>query len=144
MFTEMEAAMRDPFEGTWTLNPGESQMDPNHRPTAGTMRWEIQTDGSYRMTAEGIDAKGRPCTERPQTLIPDGQPRPVPDFPGLTAVTTRPDPKTIRGQVKREDGSIVGEGTYVGTSDGRSLGATTAGFVTQLRRFETKTVWDRQ
>ena len=29
-------------------------------------------------------------------------------------------------------------------ADGQSLTATTAGFDTQLRRFEMRTVWDRQ
>jgi serine/threonine protein kinase len=33
---------------------------------------------------------------------------------------------------------------HVVNEDGRSLVATTAGFDTQLRRFEMKTVWDRE
>jgi hypothetical protein len=136
--------MHDPFAGTWKLNPGRSEFDPNHRPTEATMRWEARTDGSYVMTAAGVSEKGEPVTERPQTLVPDGQAYPVPNFPGLSAVTTRPDPNTIHAEVKREDGSIAGQGRYVVASDGQSLVATTAGFDTQLRRFETRTVWDRQ
>lgn len=81
--------------------------------------------------------------ERPQTFIPDGQPRPIPDLPGLSAVTTQPNSRTILAEVRREDGSLVGQGRYVVSTDGRSLDATTAGFDTQLRRFEMKTVWDR-
>ena len=107
------------------------------------MRWELQPDGSYLMTAQGQNAKGEPVAERPQTLIPDGRAYPVPDFPGLVSITTRPEPNTIRAEAKREDGSTVGEGTYVVAADGQSLTATTAGFDTQLRRFEMQTVWDR-
>ncbi|HXP61175.1 MAG TPA: hypothetical protein VN829_11830, partial [Dongiaceae bacterium] len=117
---------------------------PNHRPSAGTMVFELDPQGRYLTQAEGIDAQGRKVAERPQILIPDGQPYPFPDFPGLTAVTARPDPHTLQAEVRREDGSIVGQGSYVVSADGSSLIATTAGFDTQLRRFETRTAWDRQ
>ena len=136
--------MHDPFVGTWKLNPGKSQFDPNHRPSEGTMRWELDTDGTYVMKAEGLNGKGERVVERPQRLIPDGQPYPVPDFPGLHAVTSRPQPNAIHAEVRREDGTIAGQGRYVVADDGQSLSATTAGFDTQLRRFEMLTVWDRQ
>ncbi len=38
--------MHDPFIGTWKLNPGKSQFDPNHRPSEATMRWELDADGT--------------------------------------------------------------------------------------------------
>ena len=136
--------MQDVFVGTWELNPEKSTFDANHRPTAGTMRFELGDGGTYVMKAEGLDQKGERVAERPQTLVPDGRPYPVPDFPGLSAVTTRPDPHTLRAECRREDGSIAGEGSYVVSADGVSLTATTAGFDTQLRRFEMKTVWDRR
>lgn len=135
--------MHDPFVGTWKLNPARSQFDPNHRPGEGTMSWELDASGSYVMRAHGVNAKGENVAERPQTMIPDGRPYPIPDFPGLTTVTSRPDARTIRAEARREDGSIAGEGTYVVSEDGASLTATAAGFDTQLRRFETRTVWDR-
>lgn len=136
--------MMDPFVGTWTLNRNTSTFDANHRPNQGTMRWERTEDGRYTLQAEGVNAKGEPCVERPQTFIPDGQPRPIPDLPGLSAVTTQPDARTILAEVRREDGSLAGQGSYVVSEDGGSLIATTAGFDTQLRRFEMKTVWERQ
>ena len=136
--------MRDPFVGTWKLNPSRSNFDANHQPTGGTMEWKAGLGGTYLMTASGFNAKGEPVTERPQTLVPDGRPYPVPDFPGLSAVTTRVDPNTLRAEAKREDGSTAGEGTYSVSEDGLSMTATTAGFDTQLRRFEMKTVWERK
>jgi hypothetical protein len=135
--------MPDLFVGTWTLNPARCEFDPNHRPTSGTLVFERDPEGQYVMKAEGTDASGKRVTERPQTFVPDGKPRPLPDFPGLSAYATQPRPHELRAQVKREDGSIVGEGTYVVSADGMSLTATSAGFDTQLRRFETRTVWDR-
>jgi hypothetical protein len=136
--------MHDPFIGTWKLNPKSSEFDPNHRPTEGTMHWERDAEGWYLLRAEGTNARGEKVAERPQKFIPDGQAYPVPDFPGLSAVTSRPNPKALRAEVRREDGTIAGEGTYVVAEDGQSMTATTAGFDSQLRRFEMRTVWDRQ
>jgi hypothetical protein len=135
--------MHDPFVGTWTLNPSKSLFDRNHRPSAGTMTWQLDADGAYRLLAEGLDEKGQPCVEQPQRLVPDGKPYPVAQLPGLNAVTSRPDPRTLHGQVTREDGSIAGEGRYVVSPDGTTLTASTTGFDSQLRRFDTRTVWDR-
>jgi hypothetical protein len=136
--------MLDPFIGTWTLSPEKSTFDPNHRPAAATMRWESQPDGAYLMTAAGVNARQEPVSERPQRLVPDGRPVPVPDFPGLVTVTSRPHARTIRAEVRREDGSLAGEGTYVVDEEGATMTATTAGFDSQLRHFETQTVWDRR
>jgi hypothetical protein len=135
--------MTDLFVGTWKLNPGKSHYDENHRPSEGTMHFRVAPGGGYLMLAEGRNAKGEQVAEAPQTLIPDGRPYPVPGFPGLTTVTTRSQPHTIEAEVRREDGSIVGHGSYVLSDDGASMTATTAGYDTQLRRFEMKTVWDR-
>jgi hypothetical protein len=143
MIPATEDAMHDPIVGTWTLNCEKSGFDPNHRPTAGSLRLERDTAGAYILNAEGLNAKGERVAERPQRLVPDGQAYPVPDFPGLTAVTTQPDPRTLHAEVRREDGSLVGEGRYVVAADGQSMEASTAGFDTQLRRFETRTHWDR-
>ena len=135
--------MRDSFIGTWKLNPEKSNFDPNHRPTAGTMVLELNASSHYLLKAEGLNAKGEKVTERPATLIADGQPHPVPDFPGLSATVSKPDPNTIQTEARREDGSIVGGGSYVVSPDGKSLTATTFGYDSQLREFKQLTVWDR-
>lgn len=136
--------MQDPFVGTWKLNPAQSEFGPNHRPTAGTMVFERTAEGHYLMKAEGLDAKGEKVAERPQTLIPDGQLHPIPGFPGLSAVATRPDPNTLTGEARREDGSVVGGGTFVVSPDGKTLTATNFGYDSQLRQFKQRTQWDRQ
>ena len=135
--------MHDPFIGTWQLNPRKSAFGPNHQPTAGTMVFERDEAGVYLMQAEGI-CDGKRVAERPARFVPDGSAQSCPDLPDLTTVTTRPDPNTLRSEVRREDGSIAGEGTYTVSPDGRSLTGTATGFDSQLRRFETRTVWDRQ
>ena len=135
--------MSDPFVGTWTLNPMRSAFDANHKPAQATMRWQPDAEGGYVMFAEGVDAKGAHCQEKPQRLRPDGMAYPINGFPGLTSVTTRPDPNTIRAEAKREDGSLAGEGTYVVADEGQTMTATTKGFDSQLRPFTQRTVWDR-
>lgn len=135
--------MTDPFIGTWKLDPGGSRFDPNHQPAEATMRFELDAEGAYVMTADGRNERGEPCAEKPQRFVPDGRAYPVPGFPGLVAITTRLDGGTLHGQVRREDGTVAGEGTYGVSPDGTTLTATAAGFDTQLRRFETTTVWTR-
>jgi len=136
--------MQDPFVGTWKLNVEKSEFDANHRPTAGTMVFELDAEGNYLMKADGRGANGEEVKERPAKFIPDGKEHPIPDFPGLKAIATRPDPNTITGEARREDGSVVGGAMYVVSADGMSLTATTSGWDSQLRQFEVRTVWDRQ
>jgi hypothetical protein len=136
--------MHDPFVGTWKLNVEKSEFDGNHRPTAGTMVFEVDAQAHYLMTARGRNAKGEEVAERPMRLIPDGKEHPIPDFPGLRAVATRPDANTLTGEARKEDGSVVGGGTYVVSADGNSLTATNFGWDAQLRQFKQRTVWDRQ
>jgi hypothetical protein len=138
-----EDAMDDPFVGTWTLNPTRSAFDANHKPASATMTWKLDADGAYLLLAEGVNAKGERCREKPQRLCPDGVAYPVDGLPGLTSVTIRPNPHTIRAEAKREDGSLAGEGSYVVDADGTTMIASTRGFDSQLRPFTIKTVWDR-
>jgi hypothetical protein len=135
--------MNDPFVGTWTLNATRSAFDANHKPQQGTMTWELDADGAYLLLAEGVDAKGERCREKPQRFRPDGVAYPIEALPGLTSVTTRLNPTTIRAEAKREDGSLAGEGSYVVADDGQTMTATTKGFDSQLRPFTMETVWER-
>ena len=95
--------MQDPLIGTWKLNADRSEFDPNHRPSAGTMVLELTPEGHYALTAEGVTETGEKCKERRTKLIPDGKEHPVPDFPGLVSIVTRPDLNTLAAEVRRED-----------------------------------------
>src|SRR5919109_1273849 len=140
----MMSTAPDPHVGTWVLDPSGSNFDANHRPRSATLVIDCDGEGRYSITAEGISEKGEKVTEKPQTIIPDGVRRTVPDFPGLSAVASRPDPRTLRADVRREDGSIAGEATYVVSADGRSMTAISCGFDSQLRQFRQETMWTRQ
>ena len=133
----------DPFVGIWRLNCEKSQFSANHRPRGGTMTLNLNPQGYYLMTAEGTSEKGEPVTERPQVLIPDGAPHPIPDFPGLSTICSQPDARTLRAEARREDGSIAGLGEWTVSADGESLIATNSGMDSQLREFRQQTYWER-
>lgn len=133
----------DPFVGTWTLNPPESEFSPHHRPREARMVLSLEPDGHYVMTAEGVNDKGERVTEQSQRFLPDGKPYPVPNLKGLTATCTRPDERTLHTEARREDGSLVGQGTFTVSVDGASLMAVTMGYDSQLRQFRQRTAWDR-
>ena len=135
--------MTDLFVGTWELNPGKSEFDPNHRPAAATLIFELDAEGRYLMKAQGRKENGQTVTERPQQFTPDGQGHPLPEMPGLTVMTRWLDANSMQTEARREDGSVVGGGTYVVSADGQSLTVTNFGWDSQLRQFQQKTVWDR-
>ena len=136
--------MQDLFVGTWELNVEKSEFNANHRPKAGTVVFELDAEGYYLKKAEGINEKGEKCAERPMRFIPDGKEHPIPDFPGLKYMAARPDPNTLTGEARREDGSLAGGGTTVVSADGTSLTITNFGYDAQLRQFKQLTVWDRR
>jgi hypothetical protein len=133
----------DPFLGTWTLRPEKSTFDANHRPSQATMVFEIESDGHYVMRAEGVNGEGKQVSEKPQHFITDGQERPLPDFPELIVVATRPEANMLHAKVTKPDGSTVGESLMVVSPDGRALSATNSGVDAQLRTFKQSTVWER-
>lgn len=134
--------MQDPFVGTWTLNLGESRLDPSYVAAAGTVVFEKDSETGYLMKAEGVTQAGERVAERPQRFILDGQEHPVPDAPGVTAVATRPDPNTLTAEA-RVNGAIVGQARYTVSPDGRTLTATATGTGTK-GPFQTRAVFDRQ
>jgi len=136
--------MQDPFVGTWKLNVEKSQFDANHRPQAGTLTYELDAEGYFLKTAEGISEKGEKVAERPERFLPDGGEHPIPAFPGLRYRVTRPDPNTMTTEAKREDGSVIGGGKSAISADGKTLTVENFGYDAQLRQFKMHTVWERQ
>jgi hypothetical protein len=131
----------DPFAGTWKMNPQRSKFDPNHRPSEATMRFEPASDG-YVMHAEGV-SEGKHVKEHPVRFIFDGKHHPVPGFPDLVAISSRPDPNTILVQGLRGD-LTAGEARYVVSRDGTTLTATVAGIDIEQRAFRSTVIWVRE
>ena len=134
--------MQDPFVGTWTLNLGQSELDPSYVARAGTVAFERDSESGYLMKAEGVTQAGERVAERPQRFILDGQEHAVPEAPGVTAVATRPDPNTLAAEA-RMNGAIVGQARYTVSPDGQTLTAIATGTGTK-GAFQTRAVFDRQ
>ena len=135
--------MQDGLLGTWKLDKDKSEFDPNHRPAEATLVFELDAQGAYVMKAEGTKESGERVVERPQVFLVDGQAHDVPGFSGLRLVCARLDGNAMRAEVKRDDGSVVGGGTYTLSPDGRTLTVTNFGYDSQLRQFQQKTYWER-
>ena len=133
----------EPLAGSWTLNTRASAFDTSHGSQIGLMQIAVDRNGWIVMTVDGVNEKGDRIVERPTRLIPDGRDYPVPDFPGLVVRTTRLDAHSVRSECRRQDGSIVGAGTFTVSIDGHSLTATTSGWDSPLREFRQTTHWDR-
>jgi len=132
----------DAFVGIWKLNVERSEFDPKYVPAAGTMLFELDAEGHYVMKAEGITTAGERVAERPQRFIPDGEEHSVADIPGLTTVSTRPDPNTLVAE-GRMNGKVVGQATYTVSADGSTLTATASGLGVN-GPFKTRAVFNRQ
>ena len=134
--------MTDAFVGNWKLDVKQSEFDPKYVPAAGTVLFELDPEGCYLMTAEGITSAGERVAERPQRFVTDGKEHSVADIPGLTTVSTRPDPNTLVGE-GRMNGKVVGQATYTVSADGSTLTATASGSGVN-GPFKTRAVFNRQ
>jgi hypothetical protein len=132
---------KDPFDGTWKLNPEQSHFDPNHRPSKATMHWERTADG-YTMTAEGIAGDGSVVRERPAKFVPDGKDHEIPGVSGFTAAVSHPSSKVLEVESKNV-GGIVGRASYVVSEDGETLTTSVSSIDARQRSFQTVLVWER-
>ncbi len=134
--------MADAFVGNWKLDVEQSEFDPKYVPAAGTLVFELDSEGNYLMKAEGITSSGERVAERPQRFVPDGREHSAPDIPGLSMVATCTDPNTISSE-GRMNGKAVGQATYTVSADGTRLTATASGMGAN-GPFKTRAVFIRQ
>ncbi len=59
-------------------------------------------------------------------------------------VCTRLNARTIRSEVRNEDGTLVGGGTLTLSADGECLTIANFGYDSQLREVKQQTLWNRQ
>jgi hypothetical protein len=129
-----------PLTGSWIANIEASRRDPNHQFQRATMRFAVDGD-AVTLTYGGINASGR--TEHgAQTLRADGAEHPVPEAPGINAVTTL-QPAALRTEA-RKDSVVVGGARYEVSPDGQVMTATVSGIDAAGRRFDQVIVFDRE
>ena len=105
-----------PFAGTWTANLARSTPHPSNPFQRATIEFDVAGD-TVTITDSFVDAAGR-HSQSEHTVRADGQPYPTGNGYALTA--------TWRGThiletVATRDGSVVGQGRYEVSADGRTL-----------------------
>src|SRR5271167_2578374 len=112
--------------GTWKINFAKSRYSPGPPPRSGTTIFEAVGQG-LRITADGIDAQGKPTKISFGVVDLDGKSNPVTGTPDYDAsATTRIDANTfIISRTKA--GKLVAIATIVVSPDGKTRTVTTTG-----------------
>jgi hypothetical protein len=132
----------DPHTGTWKLNEIKSNVTP------GTLKYNSVTVenmfGKVRVTADGIDADGKPVHSE-WTGNFDGKDYPVTGDPVAdTRSYTKIDDRTLNFTVKK-GGKVIGSGRLIVSADGRSRTVTVSGATPKgKKKFKNIAVYDKQ
>jgi hypothetical protein len=140
-------AQRDPWLGTWQLNPAKSKYSPGPPPKNITAN--IQGEGqNHKVTVTGIDAAGNPISAV-FTRTYDGVPHRRLEGPGIgaaafdAAALTRVDDHTIIIS-RTKAGKLVQTSTGVISLDGKTMTTTTTGINANGRQINDIAVYDKQ
>jgi hypothetical protein len=135
-------AQSSPLIGTWKLNLDKSKYNPGPPPRSATLNF-TQDGQNIKLTTQGIDAQGNQ-TAGANMHIYDGMPHPSTGSPEYDASAyVRVDANTII--VSRfKAGKMVGVGTGVVSSDGKTNTFTSTGFDANGRPTSSIAVYDKQ
>jgi hypothetical protein len=129
-----------PLAGRWVANLSKSSRDPNHQFQSSWLEITVVGD-SVTLAYGGINAGGQ--EEHGEAVFEaDGRERPVPVQPDVTMLAEWSSPTRLR-TLGKKGGSVVGEGIYEVSADGRTLTATVSGVDASGSRFEQVIVYDR-
>jgi hypothetical protein len=127
--------------GNWKANLSKSQRDPNHQFQSLALRIESSDDGALLLTFRGINMSGKEESVI-RKIQPDGKERPVAEADGIVEVSRWVGPQTLES-VARKNGTVIGEGRYEVSSDGKTLTSKVKGTDAKGRQFEQFVVFDR-
>jgi hypothetical protein len=131
----------DPFSGTWKANLSKSQQHANHRFESATLRFEV-SDNAVLITFTGVNMGGQKESGT-RELHADGKEYPVARAPGVVEISKWVGSNMLE-TVARKDGTVVGQGTYEVSSDGKTLTAKVKGIDQGGASFEQVIVFDRE
>src|SRR4051812_23965047 len=109
--------------GSWKLNVAKSTYSPGPAPKSSIVKWE-PSEGGLRMTADGVDAAGRP-THSEITIKFDGKDYPYKGAPAAntTRAYKRIDDRTYE-YVEKTDGKVTTTERVVVRRDGKTRTST--------------------
>jgi hypothetical protein len=129
-----------PLSGNWTANLTKSQRHANHQFQSATLRIEIHDD-VVQLTQAGVNMSGKQESST-LTFNVDGVEHPIPHAPGFVSRCQWVGTHALESMGKN-NGAVVGHGTYAVSDDGQVMTATVRGIDAQGAPFEQVIVFDR-
>ncbi len=131
----------DPHMGTWKLNEAKSKITP------GTAKFTTvtfkNTSGNIRVTADGMDANGKPMHVEWSGKF-DGKDYPVTGDPNAdTRAYRKVDDRTLEVTIKKKGKVTVTSRTVV-SADGKTRTGNVSGTTPNGKKFKNVAVYDRQ
>jgi hypothetical protein len=130
--------------GTWKMNVAKSKYNPGPAPKSGTIKYEA-TGAGVRVTVDSVAADGT-ATHSVSTSDFDGKDSPItnnnPNGADMIA-RTRINANTTQS-VSKKGGKVTTTGTYVVSSDGKTMTVTTTGTNAQGQKVNHVVVYDKQ
>ena len=132
-----------PIAGTWTANIAKSRRHANHQFASANMHFDVSgnADDIVVLRYGGVNQSGKDESAA-HTMHVDGVERPVPQAPGVVAVSRWAGPRTLE-TIGKKDGAVVGHATYEASDDGTELTATVKGVDAKGLPFEQVIVFDK-
>jgi len=119
-------AQGNPLIGTWKINLTKSKYSPGPPPTSGTTIFEAVGQG-IRITADGIDAQGKPTKLNFGVVHFDGKPYPITGTPDYDAATYKQVNNSTMESTRTKAGKVVQTTTSAISADGKTRTLTTTG-----------------
>jgi len=137
------AQAKDPFVGTWAMNPAKSKYSPGPAPKSSTSTYEAAGKG-YKVSVKVEPATG-PMQQWSYTSDLDGKDVPVTgNNPNAdTVAAKRIDAHTLE-LVNKKNGKITGTQKNVVAADGKTRTVTTTGTDAQGQKVNNVAVYEKQ
>jgi hypothetical protein len=132
-----------PLIGTWKLNLEKSKYSPGPAPKSGTTTFEVAGLG-LRITAEGIDAQGKPTKTDFGEILFDGKSYPVTGAPAYDASSYKLVNASTFEYTRTKAGKVVQTATSVVSADGKTRTLTTIGVDEKGQQINNVAVYDKQ
>jgi hypothetical protein len=136
-------AQGTPLIGTWKLNLAKSKYSPGPAPRSGTTTFEVAGQG-LRITAEGIDAQGKPTKTDFGAILFDGKSYPVTGAPAYDASSYKLVNASTFEYTRTKAGKVIQTATSVVSADGKTRTLTTIGVDEKGQQINNIAVYDKQ
>jgi hypothetical protein len=136
-------AQSNPLIGTWKINLAKSKYSPGPAPRSGTTIFEAVGQG-LKITAEGIDAQGKPTKTDFGAISFDGKSYPVTGAPAYDASSYKQVNASTFESTRTKAGKVIQTVTIVLSADGKSRTVTTTGVDEKGQQINNVAFYDKQ